>query len=117
MTLRSPSWTRRRFLGTTLGGAALALGPRLAPAAAVGANDRIRIGVVGTEAHVHEGARGKSGPAIISLTKRGGDTFVAPAGATLNEEQLESFMAGNLYVNVHTAANPLGEIRGQVMPR
>lgn len=43
------SWNRRRFLGTTIaGGAALALGPRLARASAVGANDRVRIGVVGT---------------------------------------------------------------------
>ena len=73
--------------------------------------------IVGTEAHVHEAARGKNGPAIISLTMRGGDTFVAPTGATLTEEQLASFMAGDLYVNVHTAANPHGEIRGQVMPR
>jgi predicted dehydrogenase len=48
MTSNHP-WNRRRFLGTTLaGGAALAVGPRLAPAAALGANDRIRIGVVGT---------------------------------------------------------------------
>jgi hypothetical protein len=40
------SWNRRRFLGTTIaGGAALALGPRLARARAIGANDRVRIGV------------------------------------------------------------------------
>jgi hypothetical protein len=49
MTSHRSSWNRRRFLGTSLaGGAALAMGPRLASAAAVGANDRIRIGVVGT---------------------------------------------------------------------
>jgi predicted dehydrogenase len=43
------SWNRRRFLGTGLaGGAALALGPRVAAASALGANDRIRVGVVGT---------------------------------------------------------------------
>ena len=43
------SWNRRRFLGTTIaGGAALALGPRLARAQVLGANDRVRIGVVGT---------------------------------------------------------------------
>ena len=49
MTPKSPSWNRRRFLGATLGGgAALALSPRLAPASALGANDRIRVGVAGT---------------------------------------------------------------------
>jgi hypothetical protein len=26
------------------------------------------------------------------------------------------FEAGNMYINVHTKANPGGEIRGQVMP-
>ena len=45
----SRPWNRRRFIGTGLAGtAALALGPRLARAAALGANDRIRIGVIGT---------------------------------------------------------------------
>jgi len=73
-------------------------------------------GILGTEAHIHEGARGSNGPAIIALTKSG-DAFVAPRDARLSEEQLASFMAGNLYINVHTAANPLGEIRGQVTPR
>jgi predicted dehydrogenase len=43
------SRSRRRFLQASLaGGAALALGPRLASAAVLGANDRIRIGVLGT---------------------------------------------------------------------
>jgi predicted dehydrogenase len=49
MTSNRSSWNRRRFLHTSIaGGAALALGPRLAAASALGANDRIRVGVVGT---------------------------------------------------------------------
>jgi predicted dehydrogenase len=45
----SSSWNRRRFLGGTIaGGAALALGPRLAGGQVRGANDRLRVGVVGT---------------------------------------------------------------------
>ena len=40
---------RRRFLGTSLGATAAVLaGTRLAPAAALGAADRIRVGVIGT---------------------------------------------------------------------
>ncbi len=45
----SPSgWNRRRFVGTLAGSAGLALGPRLAPASALGANERIRVGIAGT---------------------------------------------------------------------
>jgi hypothetical protein len=34
----------------------------------------------------------------------------------MTELQLASLRAGNLYINVHTAANPGGEIRGQLNP-
>ena len=72
-------------------------------------------GIAGTAAHVHEAATGKNGPVIIPLTKTA-DTYAVPAGATLTDAQFASFQAGNLYVNVHTAANPGGEIRGQLKP-
>ena len=35
--------------------------------------------------------------------------------ATLNAAQIADLMAGKWYANVHTAANPGGEIRGQLM--
>jgi hypothetical protein len=72
-------------------------------------------GIVGTAGHVHEAATGNSGPPIIPLTKHG-DTYAVPVGAKLTEEQFASFQAGNLYVNIHTEANPNGEIRGQLKP-
>jgi hypothetical protein len=72
-------------------------------------------GIAGTAAHVHEAAPGKNGPVIIPLTKSG-DTYAVPAGAKLTDAQFASFQAGNLYVNVHTAANPDGELRGQLKP-
>lgn len=68
-----------------------------------------------TAAHFH-------GPALA-----GGNAGVAvpipsPASpnegrATLTAEQMKDLMDGKWYVNVHTAANPAGEIRGQLMPR
>ena len=72
-------------------------------------------GIAGTAAHIHEAAAGANGPVIIPLTKDG-DTYAVPAGAKLTDAQFASFQAGKLYVNVHTAANPGGEIRGQLKP-
>jgi hypothetical protein len=72
-------------------------------------------GVPGTMAHIHQGAKGQNGPIIIPLTKSG-DTYTVPAGAKLNEVQMKAFKEGNLYVNVHTAANKGGEVRGQLQP-
>jgi len=73
-------------------------------------------GVAGTMAHIHEAAAGKNGPVVIPLSKSGDSTWSVPAGAKLTDAQLSSFKAGNLYVNVHSAANPGGEVRGQLKP-
>ena len=70
-------------------------------------------GVAGTAAHIHEAAADKNGPVIVPLTKEG-DTYKVPAGAKLTPAQMASLKSGNLYVNVHSAANPNGEIRGQL---
>jgi hypothetical protein len=73
------------------------------------------MGVAGTAAHIHQGARGQNGPVIIPLTKNG-NTYSAPAGAKLTAAQMQAFKAGNLYVNVHTAENKGGEVRAQLQP-
>jgi hypothetical protein len=73
-------------------------------------------GVVGVAAHIHDGAPGKNGPVIVPLTKASDNTWSVPAGSKLTDAQYEAFKAGNLYVNVHSAANKGGEIRGQLKP-
>jgi hypothetical protein len=67
-----------------------------------------------TAAHFH-------GPAEPG--KNAGVLVPAPApaspfsgSATLDEAKAADLAAGKLYFNVHTAANPGGEIRGQVVP-
>jgi len=72
-------------------------------------------GIDGTMAHIHLAAVGKNGPVIIPLTKDG-DSWVVPAGAKLTDEQLKAYQAGELYVNVHSAAHKGGEIRAQLTP-
>jgi hypothetical protein len=72
-------------------------------------------GVQGTAAHLHQAAKGQNGPVILPLIKNG-DTYTAPDGAKLTEAQMSAYRAGNVYVNVHSAANKGGEIRAQLQP-
>jgi hypothetical protein len=74
-------------------------------------------GVEGTMAHIHEGAApGQNGPPIITLEKGPGGSWLVPAGTKLTDEQYESFKAGKLYVNVHSAEHKGGEIRAALKP-
>ncbi len=71
-------------------------------------------GISGSAAHIHEAAPGVNGGIIVELTQGEPGVWTVPDGAALSQSQVASFKAGNLYVNVHTTANPNGEIRGQV---
>src|SRR5688500_6089726 len=51
-----------------------------------------------------------------SVTTKSGDTYSVPAGRKLTPAQLQAFKAGQTYVNVHTAKNKGGEVRGQLQP-
>jgi len=73
-------------------------------------------GVAGTAAHIHLAAPGANGPVIVPLNKTGDNVWSVPSGIRLNDAQYEAYKLGNLYVNVHSAAHPGGEIRGQLTP-
>jgi hypothetical protein len=76
----------------------------------------VTTGVDATAAHIHEAPAGKNGPVIIPLTKAPDNSWSVAAGAKLTDAQYANFLAGNLYVNVHSASNKGGEIRGQLKP-
>lgn len=68
-----------------------------------------------TAAHFH-------GPAAAGANAAVALPFQNPASpiegsATLTAAQAADLMAGRWYANIHTAANPGGEIRGQMLPR
>jgi hypothetical protein len=63
-------------------------------------------------AHFHTGEPGKAGGVALPIGM--GLTSPATGKATLTDAQAADLMAGKWYVNIHTAANRGGEIRGQV---
>lgn len=65
-------------------------------------------------AHLHLGAPGTNGPVIAPLTVQQPDDGQAGGVVALTAEQQAALAAGNVYANVHTAAFPGGEIRGQL---
>jgi CHRD domain-containing protein len=65
-----------------------------------------------TAAHIHSGKRGVAGPVIVPPC---GPCKSGQTGTTKISKAVVSALEKNgAYVNVHTAKNPGGEIRGQV---
>ncbi len=70
-------------------------------------------GLSATRAHIHGGVVGSNGPVLVALA--GGPTVYSGTTAPLPSADLMIGRSGGWYVNVHTGANPGGEIRGQVL--
>ncbi|HEX2079160.1 MAG TPA: CHRD domain-containing protein [Longimicrobium sp.] len=84
-----------------------------------------------TMAHIHKGAPGEVGPAVVFLFAAAPPGLSIVAGS-LNSGEIEAtdmiagtgvsydslislIRNGNAYVNIHTVANPQGEVRGQIV--
>ena len=69
-----------------------------------------------TAAHIHEGAAGIAGPAVVTLpTPVGGSADGCVPAARGLIRQIRQNPAG-FYVNVHNAEFPAGAVRGQLAP-
>ena len=73
-------------------------------------------GVAATMAHIHVGKAGANGAVVVTLAKSGDNVWLVPDGTRLSEAAYQSYKAGELYVNVHSAEHKAGEIRGQLNP-
>ena len=67
-----------------------------------------------TAAHFHgPAAAGKNAGVAVAIPNIASDP--AEGSATLTDAQAADLLAGRYYINIHTAAHPGGEIRGQVV--
>lgn len=67
--------------------------------------------------HIHQALAGSNGPVLVELTQDPEDLgHWFAEDATLDADGLAALNAGALYVNLHTPANPPGELRGQIEP-
>jgi hypothetical protein len=83
-----------------------------------------------TAAHIHAGAVGVNGPVIfefalppvipanpvINVVLTAANLNPAQTAITTFAQAVDALLSGNTYFQVHTAANPGGEIRGQILP-
>jgi Cu/Zn superoxide dismutase len=72
-----------------------------------------------TGAHLHMGAMGIGGGVVVDLSTYVNGNVISgsidTSSITNSAMFLNNLMMGNIYFNIHTAANPNGEIRGQLM--
>lgn len=77
-----------------------------------------------TAAHFHNAPVDGTGPVVLDLETDpgvvlesiGSSSGVFAGGKTLDAASVNDILAGLWYINIHTDANPAGEIRGQVLP-
>ncbi|WP_420473835.1 CHRD domain-containing protein [Noviherbaspirillum sp. ST9] len=71
-------------------------------------------GIVGTAAHIHEGAATDTGPVVFPMRETLPGSGVWTVSGQLTEAQMTALLNERYYINVHSAAFPNGEIRGQI---
>jgi hypothetical protein len=67
-----------------------------------------------TVAHIHGPANRKENAGVVVQLGDKNPTSPVSGTVTLTDDQAKALASSRLYVNVHTAAHPGGEIRGQI---
>lgn len=70
-----------------------------------------------TGLHIHDGVSGTNGPVLVNMQPYlDGNTLKGTlTGSSLTSSLIQKMFNGELYLNLHTAANANGEIRGQIV--
>lgn len=68
-----------------------------------------------TAAHFHSAPAGTNGGVVTNILASFTGNVATGVWAIPNSDVLEDLLTNQLYINIHTAANPGGEIRGQVL--
>ncbi|MGB0930829.1 MAG: CHRD domain-containing protein, partial [Chitinophagales bacterium] len=68
-----------------------------------------------TGIHLHEGEAGANGDVVFNLSDAINGNRIKTRLTNLTADQVATFISGGYYLNVHTDANPAGEIRAQVI--
>ena len=67
---------------------------------------------VATMAHIHNGPPAQPGPVVGALTATEATNGELAAKIELTDEQVMALKVNALYVQIHSATNPAGELRG-----